>query len=140
MKVMAAVILAILLSVGFAQSFSVGATYTDGLRVEAEYRHETGMVFGVATAVGTWNTDVFAGVSYTLLAVEELELNTRFLLYLPVFVDGYVVLGQLSGSVGLEANIVQDNGAALIAGVFLVDSNWTDKVWPGIGFRLALGF
>lgn len=146
-KVLVAVLAFAVLSVGMAQSFSVGGDYSKQIGVTAEYAHPVefgSLLFGVRTVPGSWATEVAVGVAVragTFEVPEVLELTVPVRVHLPVYSGTDLILGQLAGSVGLDVYLPQDNGFGLFFGGRVQSNLNTDlyrvlpSVYGSIGVR-----
>lgn len=107
------------LSVGLAQSFTVGVDYSKNLGAVVEYAHpvEFGSVlFGVRVVPFTWATEVAAGVSIPVAVVDTLDISVPVRVHLPVYNGTDLILGQLALSVGVDVYIPNENGFGLVFG------------------------
>jgi hypothetical protein len=116
-KVLVALLAFAVLSVGMAQSFTVGADYSKSFGVVVEYAHpvELGSVlFGARVAPFSWDSEVFGGVSIPVSAVDTLDISVPVRVHLPVFNGVDLILGQLALSVGVDVYVPQENGFGLV--------------------------
>jgi hypothetical protein len=118
-KILVAMLAFTVLSVGMAQSFTVGADYSKNLGAVVEYAHPVdfgSVLFGVRVVPFSWASEVFGGVSIPVATVDTLDISVPVRFHLPVYDGQDLILGQLAVSVGVDVYIPQENGFGLVFG------------------------
>lgn len=136
-----------LFGVAGAHSFTVGVDWAGSLDATAEVAVEVGggteVLFGVQVDPFAFDADVTLGVATPPLVVEGAEFSLVARVGVPVFDGGVLSVGQVVGSVGLQALLTDSAGLATpvveVGARSALDSNVFGQL-PGIYVRGGIVF